>query len=77
MPYSERPFLMVEKSLETEKFGILPCFETKILIFRISPGVGLRCNIGKHIPIKQHNKPYQDRRTGIGDINQVVSDSES
>ena len=43
---------------EVQKFGILPCFEIRIVIFRISPGVSLRCKVGKHIPIKQHNKPY-------------------
>ena len=43
-----------------------PCFETENAIFRISPGVSLRCNMGKHIPIKQHNKPSQYRRTSSG-----------
>ena len=46
-------------SKKMKKFVFHPCFETENAIFRISPGVSLRCKGGKHIPIKQHNKPYQ------------------
>ena len=55
-------FIPRKRWTSSRKSGILPCFETWISIFRISPGVGLRCKGGKHIPVKQHNKSYQYRR---------------
>ena len=49
--------MMDEEQIGSEKSVFHPCFEIEKRFRRISPGVGLRCNTGKHIPIKQHNKP--------------------
>ena len=47
--------------LKARKSVFHPCFETENRFRRISPGVGLRCKVGKHIPIKQHNETSRVR----------------
>ena len=67
-------FIPRKRWTSSRKSGILPCFEPWISIFRISPGVGLRCNTRKHIPIKQHSKPSSTEGYTESNLIQLAND---